>query len=92
MLKQFIILAAFATGLVGVTGSAFAADAAAGKATFEESCASCHELVDWKGKSEADLTTMIQDVVSGKTKHKKAIKLDAAQTANIAAYAAANAK
>lgn len=86
MLKQSLILAALTSGLITVSGSAFAADAAAGKATFEETCATCHELNDWKGKSAADLTTMISDVVSGKTKHKKAIKLTPDQIANVAAF------
>lgn len=91
-MKHSFVLAAVASGFVFAAGSAFAADAAAGKATFEQSCASCHELPDWKGKSAADMTTMITDVVSGKTKHKKAIKLEDAEIANISAFVAANAK
>lgn len=87
MLKQSIFVAVLTAGLVAVAGSAFAADVAAGKATFEETCASCHELNDWQGKSTAELTTMIEDVVSGKTKHKKAIKLTSDQIANVAAFA-----
>ncbi|MDR3435574.1 cytochrome c [Telmatospirillum sp.] len=86
MLRQSIILAAFAAGLFGVTGTAFAADAAAGNKAFEQACSSCHEVGDWKGKSATDLTTMIQDVVSGKTAHKKAIKLTDAQIADIVAF------
>lgn len=91
-MKQSFILVAVASGFVFAAGSAFAADAAAGKATFEQSCASCHELVDWKGKSEADMSTMIKDVVAGKVKHKKAIKLEDAEIANVSAFVAANAK
>lgn len=86
MLRQSIILTAFTAGLLGMTGTAFAADAAAGGTVFEASCASCHEKADWPGKNTADLTAMIQDVVSGKTKHKKAIKLSDTEIANVAAF------
>lgn len=91
-MKLSFIFAAAASAFVFTAGSAFAADTAAGKATFEASCSSCHELPDWKGKSEADMNAMIKDVVDGKVKHKKAIKLEDAEIANISAFVAANAK
>jgi cytochrome c553 len=86
MLRRSIILTTFATGLLGMAGTALAADPAAGNAVFSATCATCHEVVDWKGKNAAEMTAMIQDVVSGKTKHKKAIKLSDTEIADVAAF------
>ena len=47
---------------------------------------SCHEKADWAGKDAARLEAQIKDVVSGKTKHKKEIKLTDAEIADVAAY------
>lgn len=92
MLNKSTVVALLASGLISVAGGAFAADTADGKATFEQVCSTCHEIGDWKGKSEADLKTMISDIVSGKTKHKKALKLTDAQVDNVAAFIAAGGK
>ncbi|MDR3440610.1 c-type cytochrome [Telmatospirillum sp.] len=86
MLRRSIIFAAFATGLVGMAGTAVAADAAAGNTVFTSICSTCHELGDWKGKNATELTAMIQDIVSGKTKHKKALKLSDTEIADVAAF------
>jgi mono/diheme cytochrome c family protein len=86
MLKQSIILTTFAAGFLGMAGTALAADAAAGNAIFTGTCSTCHEVADWKGKSAPDLVAMIQDIVSGKTKHKKALKLSDPEIADVAAF------
>jgi cytochrome c553 len=53
-MKKFVLVA---TTLAGFAfGGAALADAAAGKAKFEEVCSDCHEAADYKGKSAADLT------------------------------------
>jgi mono/diheme cytochrome c family protein len=71
---------------VAMSGAAVAADAAAGKAKHDEICSACHEKADWAGNDAATLEAKIKDVVSGKTKHKKALKLTDAEIANVAAY------
>ena len=71
---------------VAMCGAAIAGDAAAGKAKHDEVCSACHEKGDWAGKDAAALEAQIKDVVSGKTKHKKAIKLTDAEVADVAAY------
>ena len=55
-------------------GSALA-DAAAGKATFDEDCAECHEAADTKGEDVKELTATIEKISAGQMKHKKAFKL-----------------
>jgi mono/diheme cytochrome c family protein len=91
MLQRVKLLCAGLT-LLGVAGPAGAADIAAGKATSDKSCASCHEVADWKGQSEAQLQTLIKHVTTGKIKHKKEIVLSDADIANVAAYWASAAK
>lgn len=72
--------------LLGTSLSAVAADAAAGKAKADQTCATCHDPSDWKGQSEAQLRAKISDVVAGKVKHKKKIQLTPEEIDNIAAY------
>jgi mono/diheme cytochrome c family protein len=86
MFRQSIILATFATGLFGMAGPALSADAAAGKGIFDGTCSACHEMADWQGKNTAELTAMIHDIVAGKTKHKKALKLSDTEIADVAAF------
>lgn len=71
---------------VAMCGAAVAGDAAAGKAKVDEICSECHAKEDWAGKDAPTLESKIKDVVSGKTKHKKALKLTDADIANVAAY------
>ncbi len=72
--------------LLTLTGGATAADLEAGKAKVEQVCGKCHEAADWKGKSEAEIRSRIQDVLAGKTKHPKKLDVTDADIANIAAY------
>jgi len=72
--------------LLAVAG-ARAADPQAGQVKVQQvGCGECHEAVDFKGKSDAQLTGLIHDVVSGKHKHPKKLQLTDADVANIAAY------
>jgi len=71
---------------VSLCGAAVAGDAAAGKTKHDAVCSACHAKEDWAGKDAATLEAQIKDVVSGKTKHKKAIKLTDAEAADVAAY------
>ncbi|HUN27286.1 MAG TPA: hypothetical protein VMU67_13355 [Steroidobacteraceae bacterium] len=75
-----------AAALLAAT-AARAADPAAGKAEFQKTCSNCHDLADWKGKSEAQLEGMIKNVVAGKTKHPRKLALSDAQIADIATWA-----
>ena len=72
--------------LLAAAGAAVAADVEAGKAKVQQICSKCHEVGDWKGKSEAQIQGKIQNVVAGKTKHPKKLDLTDADVANIAAY------
>lgn len=72
--------------LLVVSLAARAADTQAGKVEFQRVCSQCHDPTDWKGKSEAQLTTLIEDVSSGKAKHPKKLGLTDAQAADIAAW------
>ena len=72
--------------LLAAAGAAVAADVEAGKAKVQQICSKCHEVGDWKGKSEAQIQGKIQNVVAGKTKHPKKLDLTDADVANIASY------
>lgn len=86
MLRQSFAIAAFASGILGLAGPTFASDAAAGKTVFDQTCSSCHEVGEFKGKSAAELTSTVQDIVAGKAKHKKALKLTDVQVSDVAAF------
>ncbi len=78
-------VAAVAAGLAGYSGAA-SADAAAGKAIFEKSCAECHDVADTKGEDAKELAAQIEKISAGQMKHKKAFKLTAEQANDVAAY------
>jgi len=77
--------------LASFSGAALA-DAAAGKATFNDVCSECHETADFEGEDAAELTATIKKIAACQMKHKKALKLTDAQAADVAAYMAAGAK
>ena len=84
-----IFAVAIATlGLAGFSGVA-SADAAAGKAKFEATCAECHEAGDFAGEDAAALGATLKKMVAGQQKHKTALKLSDAEIADLAAYMAA---
>jgi cytochrome c553 len=72
--------------LLGMAATANAADAQAGKAQFQKVCSMCHDVSDWKGKSESQLAQMIGNVNSGKAKHPKKLGLTDAQVADLSAW------
>ncbi|RPI12806.1 MAG: hypothetical protein EHM60_10770 [Lysobacterales bacterium] len=78
-------------GLAGF-GAVAHADAAAGKATFEEVCAECHEAADFEGEDAKALADSIKKISAGQMKHKKALKLTDQQAADVAAYMAGGGK
>ncbi|MTJ79418.1 MAG: cytochrome c [Telmatospirillum sp.] len=86
MLRMSILAGLCCAAVTVATGAAFAADPAEGKATYEQRCASCHEMADWKAKSVQDITDGVLGVATGKTTHKKPVKLTDAQAADVAAY------
>jgi len=72
---------------VAVSGAAIAGgDVAVGKAKVDQVCSECHAKEDWADIDTATLQSKIHDVVSGKTKHKKPLKLTDDEIAGIAAY------
>ena len=90
-INKLLAVSVAAAGLAGYGGAALA-DAAAGKATFEDVCAECHETADFEGEAAADLTATIKKIVAGQMKHKKAIKLTDQQAADVAAFMASGGK
>ena len=68
----------------------YAADREAGQKTFQGTCAACHKLKSYAGKSDAELETKIQGIIAGTTKHPKKLTLSDADVANIAAYISSN--
>jgi mono/diheme cytochrome c family protein len=82
---RMIVVAVAALGMSGWSFSA-SADAAAGKATFEKSCAECHEAADFAGEDVKGLTDSIKKIVAGQMKHKSKLTLSDAEIANVAAY------
>lgn len=85
---KFSRLGVVVGAVAGLTsfGSAALADAAAGKATFTDVCAECHEVADFEGENTAEVQGTIKKIVAGTQKHKKALKLTDAQIADVAAY------
>ena len=79
------VIAGAVAGIAGVSSVA-QADAAAGKATFTQVCAECHEVADFEGEDAAAVQATLKKIVSGGMKHKKALKLTDAQIADVAAY------
>ncbi|MEI8299139.1 MAG: c-type cytochrome [Pseudomonadota bacterium] len=71
-----------------ISATALAADAVAGKKIYDSSCADCHELKDHAGKPAAELTKSLKSIVARQKKHKKQLRLDDEQIANVAEYLA----
>jgi len=90
-INKLLTVSIAAAGLAGYGGVA-SADVAAGKKTFEDVCAECHETADFEGEAAADLTATIKKIVAGQMKHKKAIKLTDQQAADVAAFMASGGK
>ncbi len=67
-----------------------AADSAAGQKIYTGTCAACHKLKSYAGKSETDLQMQISGIVAGTVKHPKKLTLSADDIANVAAYISAN--
>jgi mono/diheme cytochrome c family protein len=85
-----IVAAAMTLALFAAVLPAYAADSAAGQKTFAGTCAACHQLKSYAGKSEADLQTTIKGIVAGTVKHPKKLTLNEADIANVAAYISSN--
>lgn len=91
MLHKLMLLST-AWLMIALAGSVQAADVPSGKAKAEAICNECHEPADFEGETEADLQSLIKDVVAGKVKHPKKLELSDADIANIAAFWAAESK
>jgi cytochrome c553 len=71
--------------LVGCNG-AYAADTAAGQRIFEGTCATCHGLQGYVGKSSAELEVTLKGMVAGTIDHPKKLALSDTDVRNLAAY------
>ncbi len=67
-----------------------AADSAAGQKTFAATCAACHQLKSYAGKSEAELETELKGIVAGNVKHPKKLTLSPTDIADVATYISSN--
>lgn len=65
-----------------------AADAARGKAKFDEACAECHAPADLKGPAAAPFAAKLQEIAAGKAKHRPKLNLSAEEVADLAGYLA----
>ena len=83
-----LVTISLATLGMAMSGAALA-DATAGKATFEAQCAECHEAADFEGSSSKELGETLTHMAAGHVKHKKPIKLSAAEISDVAAYLSA---
>jgi mono/diheme cytochrome c family protein len=79
-------LALSATASMLIASPVIAADAAAGKKIYDQICADCHELKDHAGKPAMDLQKSLKAIVARQKKHKKQLKLDDEQIANVSEY------
>lgn len=82
--------AAALVGWIVCSTPVYAADSAAGQTIFAGTCAACHKLKSYAGKSETELQTEISGIVAGTVKHPKKLTLSADDVANVAAYISAN--
>jgi len=80
-------VASLLAGLVSVV-PVYAADSAAGQKIFTSTCAACHKLQSYAGKSESQLQSEIKGIVAGSVKHPKKLTLSADDIDNVAAYIA----
>jgi mono/diheme cytochrome c family protein len=85
IIRAFTVCTAFAACV-----STYAADSDAGQKTFQGTCAACHKLKSYAGKSDAELETRIHGIIAGTTKHPKKLTLTDADVANVAAYISSN--
>jgi len=79
--RMFVI----AVATLGMWGWSLSASAD-GKATFEKSCAECHEAADFAGEDAKGLTDSLKKIVAGQQKHKVKLTLSDAEIADVAAY------
>ena len=77
-------------GLSAIALPVHAADSAAGQKIYSGTCAACHQLKSYAGKSDADLETQVKGIVAGTIKHPKKLTLSDADVANVAAYISGN--
>lgn len=75
-----------ATASLLIATPVIAADAAAGQKIYDKICADCHELKDHAGKPAMDLQKSLKEIVARQKKHKKQLRLDDEQIANVAEY------
>jgi mono/diheme cytochrome c family protein len=89
VIASAIAIAGLASGSLTYADDA-AADGAAGQKVFASTCAGCHQMKSYAGKSEAQLETALKGIVAGTVKHPKKLTLSAADISNVATYIAAN--
>jgi mono/diheme cytochrome c family protein len=90
-LNRLLVVAVAGLGVAGWSLAANA-DAAAGKAKFEATCADCHEAGDFEGEDAGALADTIKKIAGGQMKHKADIKLSDAEIADVAAFMASGGK
>lgn len=90
MANSRMVAALITLGISAAALSAHAADSVAGQKIYAGTCAACHQLKSYAGKSDAELETQIKGVVAGTVKHPKKLTLSDADVSNVAAYISSN--
>ena len=90
MRKSPLAVAVAAFGLIVAAIPTHAADVAAGQKLFQGTCAGCHQLKSYAGKSSGELETEIKGIVAGTTTHPKKLTLSDGDVSNVSAYISAN--
>jgi len=85
-----IVATTAAIGMFAASLAAYSADSAAGQKIFSGTCAACHQLKGYAGKSDADLQTQVKGIVAGTIKHPKKLTLSDDDVVNVAAYISSN--
>jgi mono/diheme cytochrome c family protein len=85
-----LLITIMSIALLSACEAASAGDSAAGQKIFAGSCAACHQLKSYAGKSESELVTELKGIIAGGIKHPKKLTLNDTAVADVAAYISMN--
>jgi cytochrome c553 len=88
-IRQLLPLVVTAGAMAGWSAGALAE---AAKAKFESICSECHEVADFEGMSEAEISENLNAFVAKTKKHKKALTMSAAEITEMSKWLAGGGK
>ena len=88
-IRQLLPLVVTAGAMAGWSAGALAE---AAKAKFEAVCSECHEVADFEGVSESEISENLTAFVAKTKKHKKALTLTPAEITDMAKWLAGGGK